>query len=213
MKKIVLLAALLSLSPTVFADATSDVRCREIAFSEAAENKDADAFRLILDGDARFVGNVVSRGPDEIVVAWEPLFAVDGPSIRWRPQFVEVREDGDLAAFVARGPLLGAQQLVGARGTALGAVRPTVNERFDLRGVAFGPGGQRLYAVSRFPAALVALDLRERDGVIQVEPAWVAEACSEPSLVVLGPHDRDPAAQFARPLRQSPGRRQSVGRW
>ncbi len=102
MQKLVLLAALLSLSLTVFADATSDVRCREIAFSEAAENKDADAFRLFLDGDARFVGNVVSRGPYEIVAAWEPLLAVDGPSIRWRPQFVEVREDGDLA--LTRGP-------------------------------------------------------------------------------------------------------------
>jgi len=102
MQKLTLTAALLFFSLAAFADSADDVRCREIAFSHAAEDKDVDAFRSFLDDDARFVGSSVTRGPDEIVAAWQPFFSVDGPAIRWRPQFVEVRNDGDLA--LTRGP-------------------------------------------------------------------------------------------------------------
>lgn len=51
------------------ADVTTEVRCREIAFSRAAESRDLDAFVSFLETDARFVGNSVLRGPEQIVAA------------------------------------------------------------------------------------------------------------------------------------------------
>ncbi len=102
MHKIALIIVLQALSVVTFADIVDDARCREIAFSKSAENKDIEAFRSFLDGDARFVGGAVARGPDEIVAAWQAFFADDGPAIKWRPQFVEVLEDGTLA--LTRGP-------------------------------------------------------------------------------------------------------------
>ncbi len=93
--------------PFVFLLATAvpafaDVRCREIAFSLAAEARDLDAFRSFIDADARFVASDVRRGVDEVAAAWAPFFAVDGPTIRWRPDIVEVLDDERLA--LSRGP-------------------------------------------------------------------------------------------------------------
>lgn len=98
----ILTATLLLMGVAAAADSTTDVRCQEIAFSQSAESKDIESFRSFLDGDARFVGSVVTRGADEIVAAWQPFFSDDGPAIKWRPQFVEVPEDGALA--LTRGP-------------------------------------------------------------------------------------------------------------
>ena len=84
------------------ADPTAEVRCQEIAFSLSVENKDIDAFRSFLDGDARFVGHAVTSGPEAITNAWSVFFADDGPAIKWRPQFVEVLQDATLA--LTRGP-------------------------------------------------------------------------------------------------------------
>ncbi len=95
-------SALILLASCAVADVTSDVRCREIAFSQAVENKDIETFKSFLDHDARFVGSAVLNGPDEIVAAWQIFFADDGPAIKWRPQFVEVLKDGSLA--LTRGP-------------------------------------------------------------------------------------------------------------
>ncbi len=103
MRKHALIAVLvLASGHAATADIVDDVRCREIAFSRSVENKDVDAFRLFLDEDARFVGSVVTRGPAEIVAAWQAFFSADGPTIKWRPQYVEVRDDGELA--LTRGP-------------------------------------------------------------------------------------------------------------
>ena len=98
------LASLLiaALSATAFADLGDDVRCREIGFSRSVESRDFDAFLSFIDTDARFVGGSVARGPEEIGVAWQVFFEEGGPKIRWRPQFVEVLQDGTLA--LSRGP-------------------------------------------------------------------------------------------------------------
>jgi uncharacterized protein (TIGR02246 family) len=97
------LLPVLLLSPAISAaDPAQDVRCRETGFSVAAEQRDAAAFAAFIDADARFVGATVSRGADEIVAAWQPFLTEGGPAIKWRPQFVEVLEDGDLA--LSRGP-------------------------------------------------------------------------------------------------------------
>ncbi|MDH3614670.1 MAG: nuclear transport factor 2 family protein [Gammaproteobacteria bacterium] len=87
---------------TAFADLIEDVRCREIGFSKSVEAQDRELFASFIDPDARFVGNSVSHGPDAIAEAWSVFFAEDGPTIKWRPQFVEVLEDGELA--LTRGP-------------------------------------------------------------------------------------------------------------
>lgn len=84
------------------ADVGDEVRCREIGFSQSVENQDIDAFRSYIDADARFVSNSVLRGPDAIAAAWQVFFEAQGPTIKWRPQFVEVLENGRLA--LTRGP-------------------------------------------------------------------------------------------------------------
>lgn len=84
------------------ADVADVVRCREIAFSLSVENQDPTAFESFIDADARFVGGSISRGPVEITAAWSVFFADDGPEMKWRPQYVEVLEDGKLA--LSRGP-------------------------------------------------------------------------------------------------------------
>lgn len=102
MRMKLLVTACLFISFPAVADVTDDVRCREIAFSLSVENQDVAAFESFIDADARFVGNSVSRGPDEITEAWSVFFADGGPEIKWRPQYTEVLEDGDLA--LSRGP-------------------------------------------------------------------------------------------------------------
>ncbi len=84
------------------ADLATEVRCREIAFSRAAEKRDLVAFISFLDDDARFVGDSVLHGPEQIAAGWQVFFTDDGPSLKWRPQFVEVLGSGDLA--LTRGP-------------------------------------------------------------------------------------------------------------
>ncbi len=101
MKSLAVLAALLGFG-VALADSGDQVRCREIGFSRSAEHRDAEAFATFIDDDARFVGGGVRRGPAAVVESWAPFFAEDGPEIAWRPQFVEVLEDGTLA--LTRGP-------------------------------------------------------------------------------------------------------------
>jgi ketosteroid isomerase-like protein len=101
MKKIIPVVLLFAGSMAM-ADLTDDVRCREIGFSKSIESRDMDSFRSFLDDDARFVGDSVRRGPDEITEGWSVYGVDDGPTLKWRPQIVEVLEDGKLA--LSRGP-------------------------------------------------------------------------------------------------------------
>jgi len=87
----------LGLIATARADAEQNVRCSEIGFSQAAEERDIERFASFIDPDARFIGNTVARGVAEIVEGWGGFFEPNGPAIIWRPQFVEVLEDGRLA--------------------------------------------------------------------------------------------------------------------
>lgn len=101
MKKAILATAAL-VTASAGADTTDEVRCHEIGFSIAAETQDAESFASFIDQDARFVSDRVLRGPTEITEAWTVFFAEAGPTIKWRPQIVEVLEDGKLA--LSRGP-------------------------------------------------------------------------------------------------------------
>jgi len=100
--KAVILIALPFVATSAIADVADDVRCAEISFSQSVENHDITAFTSLIDADARFVGSSISRGPDEVTEAWSVFFADGGPEIKWRPQFVEVLKDGNLA--LSRGP-------------------------------------------------------------------------------------------------------------
>jgi uncharacterized protein (TIGR02246 family) len=98
----VTLLALLALAMPAQAEVDDEVRCREIGFSKAVETRDQELFASFIDPDARFVSGSVSRGPQAITAAWAVFFDSDGPSIKWRPKYVEVLEDGTLA--LSRGP-------------------------------------------------------------------------------------------------------------
>ena len=102
MKSQIIIGLLMLSTMSAASDLADDVRCREIGFSRAAEMRNATLFASFIDPDARFVGSSVLRGPAEVLAAWSVFFAADGPSIRWRPQFVEILEDGTLA--LTRGP-------------------------------------------------------------------------------------------------------------
>jgi ketosteroid isomerase-like protein len=102
MARLTLLSLLLLGTAPALADVTDDVRCHEIGFSQAAERQDLDAFRSFIDPDARFISNNVLRGVDAIVEAWSVFFQANGPTISWRPQIVEVLDNGTLA--LSRGP-------------------------------------------------------------------------------------------------------------
>ena len=95
-------AATVLFAASAFSDPVAEVRCREIAFSKSVETQDATLFASFIDADARFVGNAVLHGPAAIAEAWSVFFSADGPAIMWRPQFVEVLDDGTLA--LTRGP-------------------------------------------------------------------------------------------------------------
>ncbi len=102
MIKAVILVALAFVAASAIADVADDVRCAEISFSQSVENRNITAFTSFIDADARFVGSSISRGPIEVTEAWSVFFADDGPEIKWRPQYIEVLEDGNLA--LSRGP-------------------------------------------------------------------------------------------------------------
>lgn len=104
---ICIVAVALAVSPADSADSPGDViaaevRCAEIMFSLSVEHKDIDAFAAMIDADARFVSDVVTRGSEAVVENWSGFFEPGGPRIAWRPQFIEVLESGDLA--LSRGP-------------------------------------------------------------------------------------------------------------
>jgi ketosteroid isomerase-like protein len=102
MNRLIVFSLLLAAATTVLADPVDEVRCREIGFSQAAEQQDLDAFRAFIDADARFVSSSVRRGPEAITEAWTVFFQDGGPTIKWRPQVVEVLDNGVLA--LSRGP-------------------------------------------------------------------------------------------------------------
>jgi ketosteroid isomerase-like protein len=96
------LIALTLVTSAAAADLADEVRCREIGFSKSVETQDAALFASFIDADARFVSGTVTRGPVAVAEAWSVFFSEDGPTIKWRPQIVEVLEDGELA--LSRGP-------------------------------------------------------------------------------------------------------------
>ena len=102
MRILTIVAMLVACTTAALADLADDVRCREIGFSKSVEAQDRDLFAAFIDPDARFVGNKVDRTREAIADAWGVFFEEDAPLIKWRPQYVEVLETGNLA--LTRGP-------------------------------------------------------------------------------------------------------------
>jgi ketosteroid isomerase-like protein len=102
MKQLLTALILGLLTTSALSEPADEIRCREIGFSKSAEERNLEAFRSFIDTDARFVSNTVLRGVDAVTEAWAVFFTADGPSIKWRPEVVEVLENGELA--LSRGP-------------------------------------------------------------------------------------------------------------
>jgi ketosteroid isomerase-like protein len=102
MSRIAAFLALVALAVPALADFEQEVRCREIGFSKSVETQDHELFTSFIDPDARFIGGKVDRGRENIAEAWKVFFGADSPSIKWRPQFIEVLESANLA--LSRGP-------------------------------------------------------------------------------------------------------------
>ena len=102
MRRFATALALVTLAVPVLADYEQEVRCREIGFSKSVEMQDHELFASFIDPDARFISGKVDRGREAIAEAWRVFFAPDSPSIKWRPQFIEVLEGAELA--LSRGP-------------------------------------------------------------------------------------------------------------
>ncbi len=96
------------------------------------------------------------------------------------PVYVSSRVDSNLASFV----VADSNRIIDGPRAPIGAIAPGT----DARGLAFHPGGERLYVVNRAPASLVALDMTPgEDGAPRQAPLWVAEVCSEPSVLRIAP--------------------------
>jgi hypothetical protein len=107
------------------------------------------------------------------------------------PIYVSSRTNSVIASFVIRdGQSIVRGERVPMRGASPGG---------DVRGIGLSPDGKTLYAISRDPSALVALDLSEKNGQPRNEALWVVEVCAEPSVLQLAPKpaSSDPNAQLA----------------
>lgn len=102
MRNLVTILLLVIVGTPALADLVQEVLCREIGFSKSVEAQDRELFASFIDPDARFVGNKVDRSREAIAEAWAVFFTGDLPSIKWRPQIIEVLDSGDLA--LSRGP-------------------------------------------------------------------------------------------------------------
>lgn len=107
------------------------------------------------------------------------------------PIYVSSRSDSVLASFVVRE----GERIIRTERLAMKGASPGD----DVRGIGFSPDGMTLFAVSRRPASLVAIDLSEQDGQPRREALWAVEVCAEPSILQLRRKDSssDPNAMLA----------------
>ncbi len=79
-------------------DPEAAVRAADIAFSDALQARDREAFAAMIARDAVFFGGQQPhRGRQAIVEAWSVYFSEDGPRLSWNPAKVEVNETRQLA--------------------------------------------------------------------------------------------------------------------
>ena len=92
--------------------ATSQVVATERAFASTMQQRNFKGFLTFLSPDAIFFsGSSVERGPVQIAEQWAPYFQAGSPPFSWRPDDVQVLDDGKLA--LSTGPLLQRGRIVG----------------------------------------------------------------------------------------------------
>jgi DNA-binding beta-propeller fold protein YncE len=108
------------------------------------------------------------------------------------PVYLTSRVDNAIPSFSIRD----STRIIDGPRATVGAVSPGN----DVRGLAFAPGGNRMYFADRLPPSLVALDMTiQDDGLPKHQPLWQIEACTEPSQIRLGAnplHPEDGPAQL-----------------
>jgi ketosteroid isomerase-like protein len=79
---------------------------RERSFANTVETHDAKAFAEHVHPGAVFSAATADpqRGRDAIVKAWQPIIDGQKVSLRWRPQFVSIGSDPNVA--ISRGPFV-----------------------------------------------------------------------------------------------------------
>ena len=77
----------------------------ETAFAQTMADRDLEAFASFITEDAIFMGfgSKVNRGKEMIVKNWAKLFKKEKASFAWKPERVEVLEDGSLG--LSTGPV------------------------------------------------------------------------------------------------------------
>lgn len=89
----------------VNADLTRQVFAAESSFAHTMAARDRDAFASFIASDAIFFGRQGAlRGRAAVVEAWAPLFEGPDAPFSWRPELVQVLDNGTLA--LSSGPVL-----------------------------------------------------------------------------------------------------------
>ena len=77
----------------------------EAAFAQTMADRDHAAFtRFLADDTVFFSGPKTLRGKAAVAAAWKPFFDTPQPPFSWKPEKVEVLDDGSLA--LSTGPVL-----------------------------------------------------------------------------------------------------------
>jgi DNA-binding beta-propeller fold protein YncE len=107
--------------------------------------------------------------------------------------YASSKVDTNLASF----RIMADRRLIDATRASVGGVISPAN---DVRGLAFGPGGDQLYVANRQPSTLIAMDMTAASGsaLPRQQPLWAVPVCTEPSLVRLGPDPSRPEQPLAR---------------
>lgn len=79
---------------------------REMSFAKSVDNHDVKAFASHVHPDAVFEAATANpvRGRDAVVEGWAPLFAGKDVVLVWRPRFVSIGGDPNVA--MSRGPVM-----------------------------------------------------------------------------------------------------------
>jgi len=84
---------------------TRQVMETEAAFAQTMADRDHAAFtRFLADDTVFFSGPKTLRGKAAVAAAWKPFFDTPQPPFSWKPEKVEVLDDGSLA--LSTGPVL-----------------------------------------------------------------------------------------------------------
>ena len=75
----------------------------ESSFAATMANRDSAGFASFVAEDAIFFGRQASHGRQEVVASWRAFFNGPAAPFSWRPQTVEVLENGTLA--LSSGPV------------------------------------------------------------------------------------------------------------